>query len=294
MSKTIDTLVEDIYHVLRETTDAGLLDTTKFGDAMGKHLNRALSSREQTRDEGKLYASEYGDSCHRKLWYKIHTPDIGESLQPHTRFKFLYGDVLETIVLELAKQAGHAVELEQERIEVPITPSGGVVTGRLDAVIDGEMVDVKSMSTYAFNKLKADGGLRASNDSFGYRWQVGLYDSAVTRKGVAYILGIDKQNGHIGLFPVLDLPAKDAIARKLASAYVDVYENEEPPPRGHAPLPEGASGNEKLDIPCSYCSFKWECWPTLRAFAYSRGPTFLTKVDKEPKVPELKREEADE
>jgi hypothetical protein len=45
---------------------------------------------------------------------------------------------------------------------------------------------------------------------------------------------------------------------------------------------EGQSGNRKLSTNCSYCDYKKECWPGLRTFIYSKGPVYLTKVEREP------------
>jgi hypothetical protein len=287
-SKTIDTLVPDIYALLaddHDATEGGVLGAADYLDQMGHHMVRALSSREHGRDGSKLYASEYGDQCPRRVWYKVHHPELGEKLEPHTRFKFLYGDILESAVLMLAKQAGHEVSHEQERIEI-LDSNGGRLTGRTDALIDGHMVDVKSMSTYAFNKYKADGGVTADNDSFGYRWQIAAYHHYYDCKKEPYFLGIDKQNGHIALFPVVDLPTAPQVNNKLAEMHKHVYESEGVPPRGYTPVPEGKSGNLKLDIACSYCAFKADCWPGMRTFISSRGPVFLTHVEREPRMTE--------
>ncbi len=52
---------------------------------------------------------------------------------------------------------------------------------------------------------------------------------------------------------------------------------------------QGKSGNIELDVRASYNDFKWECFPHLRAFKYSGGPTFLTKVERLPDVPEINK-----
>ena len=56
--------------------------------------------------------------------------------------------------------------------------------------------------------------------------------------------------------------------------------------------PEGKAGNLKLARPCFYCVHKLECHKEandgkgLRAFKYSKGLTYLTKVVRLPNVPE--------
>jgi hypothetical protein len=59
------------------------------------------------------------------------------------------------------------------------------------------------------------------------------------------------------------------------------------PNRGFSSIPDGKSGNMKLDTQCSYCAFKDMCWPGLRTFLYSGKPRFLTEVVREPKVEEV-------
>lgn len=285
--KRIDTLVQDIYALLDDEAHLEV-DPTVFGDEMKGHLSRVLSSREQGRDKPKLYASEYGDKCLRRLTYKVHVPEHGEKLEPHTRFKFMYGDLLESTVLALAEAAGHTVTHKQERIEEE-GDSGYLVTGRTDAIIDGHMVDVKTMSSYAFRKYKDAGGVTEEVDDFGYRWQIAFYHHYYGLKNEPYFLGIDKQNGHIELFPVPDLPSSYDVDTRADLAFHTVYPEGDLafPARGYSDIPEGKSGNRKLDIACSYCAFKNMCWPGLRTFVYSRGPVFLTHVAKEPNVPEV-------
>ena len=78
----------------------------------------------------------------RQIWYMANSQGGPQELNAKTYFKFLYGDIIELLVLFLAKEAGHKVEREQEEIEVD-----GVL-GHIDAIIDGVVVDVKSASPY--------------------------------------------------------------------------------------------------------------------------------------------------
>lgn len=283
---TITTLVQDMYDVL--TSGKG----SSFSPTLEEQYARQLSARKTPTPEDPIYASEYGDKCLRKLWYKRNATEHEEPLPPYTKFKFMYGDAIEELALCLASDAGHIVEHAQERIVLENSEGKQIMTGRLDAIIDGHVVDVKSMSTFGFNKYKNDGVLREDNDSFGYRWQVAFYHHFAQQNGLAmpdaepYILGIDKQLGHIQLFPIDNLPSVKDVTKKAATAKKAIM-SETPPPRGYVDEPEGASGNMKLGIACSYCSFKNHCWPGLRTFLYSRGPSFLTHVAREPKAIEV-------
>jgi len=67
-----------------------------------------------------------------------------------------------------------------------------------------------------------------------------------------------------------------------------------PPVRCYSDIPEGKSGNYKLNVNCSYCSYKKDCWSDvnggvgLRVFNYKRGKVYLTRVSKVPDVPEIR------
>jgi hypothetical protein len=70
-----------------------------------------------------------------------------------------------------------------------------------------------------------------------------------------------------------------------------VTNNTKPPFERLATVTEGA--NQKLGMECSYCSYKQECWKEsnggkgLRAYQYAGKITWLTQVNKVPKVPEI-------
>jgi hypothetical protein len=200
--------------------------------------------------------------------------------------KFMFGDILESLLLFLAAEAGHKVEGLQDTMKFE------GLSGSRDAVIDGHLVDVKSASTYSFAKFEKPEELM-KNDSFGYTTQLRLYleasqnDPLVTNKERAYFFVIDKTLGHICLSPLdrnPDINWKLFVARKQM-----MLESTTLPHRAFMPVPDGKSGNEKLAVKCSYCSFKETCFPSARVFAYSDGPRWLTKVALTPKVPELRR-----
>lgn len=183
----------------------------------------------------------------------------------------------------LAKVAGHKVEGEQDELDVY------GVKGHRDAIIDGCLVDVKSTSSFSFYKFAS--GLTARDDGFGYLGQLDSYlegsaaDPRLQDKDHGYFLAIDKQLGKL----VLDKHAKSTTNWKLRISELQrKVISSQPPPRAFASVPDGASGNQKLDTVCSYCVHKHTCWPGLRTFLYSSGPKFLTRTVKVPDVPEIR------
>ncbi len=271
--KSIRTLVRDIQDRLTNPEPFEADDVAAFSDGLSKRLAERLAERA---GRPSLRLSNLGTPCARKLWYSVNRPEQAEPLGPSARLKFLFGDILEEVILFLARAAGHRVEDEQQEVEV------NGVRGHIDATVDGELVDVKSASSYSFKKF-AEHRLE-EDDPFGYLTQLGSYATAKGKKQ-GHFLAVDKQLGHIALDTH---EAKDeGLYTALVDARRDMLASDTPPARGYRDVADGKSGNRKLDIGCSYCAFKATCWPGLRAFGYARGPVFLTHVARVPDVPEI-------
>jgi hypothetical protein len=278
MGASITTLVDDINNFISNPTEL----SDEVIDAFGKRISDIIRHRlgsNQVRT-GSLRLSNLGTPCGRKLYYSVNAPEVGEPLPPAAKLKFLYGDLLEELLLFLAEAAGHVVEGRQDELSV-----NGVL-GHRDAVIDGHLVDVKSASTYSFKKFQAN-GLR-EDDPFGYLTQLGAYlhasrdDPKVKDKDVASFLVIDKTLGHITLDTYAFESGEEL--EKLADKRREMLAKSKPPARTFSDEPDGKSGNRKLGLTCSYCEFKKECWPGLTVAVYFKGPTFLTRVVREPNV----------
>lgn len=285
MTKTIDTLIEDIYGLFNSEFTISEKDSTMFGERLAKHLVSRLGER---REGNHLRLSNIGTPCTRKLWYTINASNQAEPLPPAARLKFLLGDITEELLLFLAAQAGHKVEGEQDELDI------AGVKGHRDAVIDGVLVDVKSASSRSWDKFAS--GKLADDDPFGYIDQLGSYsfasqkDHRVSEKDYAAFLVMDKQLGKICLdkHPTSDVPYDQVVQEKK-----ELVAQPEPPERPYQPVPDGKSGNLKLGTVCSYCPFKYPCWSDanngkgLRTFLYSSGPRYLTEVKREPDVIEI-------
>lgn len=283
MTKSIHTLVPDIYAVIEGNGGWDETISRHCAEGMQDIFNGRLAT-ERTSREPTLRLSALGSPCRRKLWYGINEPDGGEDLPPSTLLKFLYGDLLEQLLISLAIAAGHDVQGLQSTLEV------GGIKGHRDCVIDGITVDVKSASSYSFNKFK-EGNLR-SDDPFGYVSQLSSYvyagrsDEVESHPSLGAFLVIDKTLGHLCLDmydfgPELD--RKEAEVEKIKEQMAQPT----PPDRAFDPVPDGKSGNMKLSTVCSYCSFKEKCYPGMRTFLYSTGPRYLTNVAKLPNVTEV-------
>lgn len=282
MTKTINTLVKDIYDVIEGNGGWDETVSKFFRESIGDVVDTRLNAQEQER--GTLRMSNLGSPCQRKLWYSVNQPDDSEPLRPNTRLKFLYGDILESLLISLAKAAGHVVTGEQDTLDI------GGIKGHRDCVIDGITVDVKSASGFGFSKFEK-GNLR-NDDPFGYISQLSSYVFAGHKENpegvhptIGAFLVVDKQHGNLCL-DVYEFKEELEGKEEEVEALKEMAAGEEAPPRAFAPVPDGGSGNTKLGVNCSYCSYKASCWPEMRTFLYANGPRFLVDVKRVPNVPE--------
>lgn len=280
MTPHIYTLITDIQHQLKQRNGWFTPElSAEFSHEVTRRLSEQLGRAERA---PTLRLSQMGDKCPCALWYSIHHPELAEPLPPWAEFKYAYGHIIEALAISLAKAAGHHVCGEQDEVHVD-----GVV-GHRDCVIDGCIVDVKSCSSLAFRKFK-EGTIR-NDDPFGYLSQldgymVGSYeDPLVTTKDRGYLLAIDKQLGHMVIYEhrVREKDIRDRIRKSK-----EIVARSGPPPCECRSIPDGKSGNLRLDTTASYNPYKWCCFPHLRAFAYAGGPVYLSTVQREPDVKEI-------
>ena len=216
----------------------------------------------------------------RKLWFEVKSGLEPEALRPENKMKYLFGDILEDLMILLAMEAGHAVTDLQKEVEVD------GVKGHIDCVIDGVLVDVKSASSRAFEKFTSLDRLRM-DDPFGYIGQLAAYSTALGGIDGAFLV-IDKQLGKITLLRVSKEELRGYQVEKRIKRAREVLAMALPPDElCYDPIPDGKSGNLKLPIGCAYCGYKQHCYPKLRTFLYSKGPVYLTKVVRTPEVFEV-------
>ncbi len=282
--KTLDTLVEDIYNKIGVLADGEHIDLDEdtieqFGESMKEILYNW--SHPEPRGKSTLRMSNIGKK-ERQLWFDMKTEGTPERMPPSLFIKFLYGHLLEEIVLFLIKLSGHTVTNEQKEITV----SG--IKGHMDCVIDGEVVDIKTASGFAFKKFK-DGTL-AENDIFGYMAQLAGYEAAEGTSNGGF-LALNKESGELALYKP-DNFDKPNIKKKIRDVKAAV-KLDKPPNLCYNPIPDGKSGNMQLLRECVYCRHKFECHKDsnegkgLRVFKYSNGLRYLTQVPKVPNVIEV-------
>lgn len=286
MTKSIDTLIDDIYSLFAKEHTVDEENLKQFSDNIANVVKNRLELVQKF-DKPTLRVSKIG-TPDRKLWYELNmTGDSDKEelfqIDPTTCIKFIYGDIIEELVLLLVKEAGHKVEGEQGEIEVE-----GVV-GHRDCKIDGITTDVKSTSKFAFQKFQK--GTLMQDDPFGYIAQISTYSFADESPYGAF-LAMNKETGELALLKVNGV---DMIHPPTRIKHVrEMVERDTPPEeKCYQPVPMGTKGNMALHNNCTYCPFKDLCWKDanngsgIRKFRYSNGTKYLVTVVDTPRVEEI-------
>lgn len=282
MVKSIDTLIPDIQALFEGTVLSDGLG--QFKDKLGEvFLNRFEKYAEERRSG--LSLSAIGRPL-RQLWYQMKGYK-GEDLPPEVKLKFLYGDMIEQLVIFLAIEAGHEVTRLQEEVMVDEVP------GHIDCFVDGVLCDIKSCSTYSFAKF-AERTI-TEDDPFGYIGQLAGYSCAYGGVDGAFI-AIDKTLGKICLCKFTGEELGDYNVRDRIARVREAIASDAAPGRCYEPKPisrTDKSGNLILGVGCSYCQFKETCWSDanngagLKKYIYASGPKWFTHIEKEPRVPQF-------
>lgn len=283
--KPLNTIVPDIYNLLENLSNGEPLPITEEAldetmAAMKEAILHWATPRKRDTDF-TVRMSNVGKPS-RQLWFEKRDPVGRGSVDGATQIKFLYGHVLEEIVLMLVRMAGHNVTDEQKEVTV-----NGIV-GHMDCKINGQVVDVKSASKFAFNKFMK--GTLADDDPFGYLGQLSGYEKAEGTDEGGFLV-INKESGELCMFIPDDLD-KPNIDVKI-NTLLDSLELDTPPDLCYTPTPDGKKGNMQLPKGCTWCKYKHECHKDandgegLRTFKYSTGYKYLTHVEAEPKVDEI-------
>jgi len=214
--KKIETLVEDIYNLFEKKNENltekevdkevdKCIDT--FAKTVKIHVKDFLKQRPE--DKPRLRLSTIGRPD-RQLWYDFKKPH-NKPLAPSTRIKFLYGYILEELLIMLSSIAGHKVTQQQKQVQVE------GVKGHQDCFIDGVLVDCKSASGRGYSKFKYNN--LSSDDPFGYIPQISAYAQGNNVEEAGFLV-INKSTGEICYTKVHSLEminAGDRIQRIILS-----------------------------------------------------------------------------
>jgi hypothetical protein len=286
--KHISTLATDIKSLIADISNGKPANMTEENlDVFLQNIKEAMLAWNKPYNAekyaGKLRMSILGKPS-RQLWYDKFSPKDKKEENAGLNLKFLYGHIIEHLVLYLAELAGHKIEDQQMKVEID------GVTGHIDSKIDGEICDVKSASSFSFKKFQT--GEIVGDDPFGYHAQLSGYETANGTKDGGFLV-VDKSTGDICFYKPDDM-AKPNV-KTLIKDLKNTLEQDTPPEKCY-PYKEEKNGNKTLAIGCQFCPHKWECHTDanggkgLRVFRYANKDTILADVIKLPKVDEVTNE----
>jgi len=278
----MNTIVPDINKALEKISLGELELSEEVIEQFGEDIKQSLRDWSIPReDKGfTLRFSNIGKPL-RKLWYEKRNPS-NNPIAPSLSLKFLYGHMLEHLVVLLVKLSGNTVTDQQKEVSVK------GIKGHLDCKINNKVVDVKSASRFAFSKFEK--GLLTEDDPFGYIAQLTAYEHAENSEG-GYFLVINKETGELCSYEPEELDKPDIPI--LLGNVINSLDSESKPDKCFPTEAEGKKGNMKINKNCGYCEFKKDCYHDsnegrgLRVFKYSKGLMFLETVKSEPKVEEI-------
>lgn len=218
---------------------------------------------------------------------------------PSFKLKMTYGDMTEVLAVAILKAAGVNIFAINQR--TVLHTEEGELNGEFDIIIQDEagqltLWDIKSASRYAFDsKFKSYEALKET-DSFGYVSQLFGYTRAERAKYHDLEAGgwivINKETGDIKICPAN--PADENLYYDKIVDTIKRYKTADKDnfKRDFSDVEETfykkLTGNRKLAITCSYCDYKYTCWPDLQYRKRARSKSanafeYYTFFQEEPK-----------
>ena len=217
-----------------------------------------------------------------KPFCQLHAEKLGWDKVAETdsfKIKMLYGDMTEVIAVALLLAAG--VEIVDLNKRIVLQTEAGDIRGELDLIIregnSHSLWDIKSASRFAFEKKFESYDALKNNDDFGYLEQLYGYTKAERNETPDIKAGgwiaINKESGEMKVVKA-DPDDEEAYTTKIndtIAKYIKADESnfercfEDEPETFYKKL----TGNRKLGKTCSYCNFRYSCWPDL---VYAKNP----------------------
>lgn len=243
-------------------------DITDFANSCRDSVDTQLNKQR----EYKIRMSGLGRPICQQLLEK---KGIKQEIQYNMLFRFLFGDLVESIAVLVLEQAGIEVVEKQKQVSLKIGDTK--VTGTLDLILRDELGqekvwDIKSASEWAFKfKYTGFGGYEKikEDDPFGYIMQGHLYGEATGLPFGGWIV-INKSSGEVAVVEAPDWQTddrkeylEDAEKRvriltddsfEFKVPFKDIFETYKKDGQ------EIRTGNKLLPKPCTMCGFKAHCW----------------------------------
>lgn len=254
----------------------------KFGDETKSALKKQFEREERS---FKLSMSNVGRPLCQLKMEKQHG-----SVNPDGIVRFLFGDLVEDVLLFLLYASGINILAEQKYTSLEI--EGRQLGGTLDIILDlgrgPEVYDIKSASDFAF-KSKSNMTFKEflKQDSFGYCSQLFGYAEAEKILPGGFIFN-NKSSGEISVLAVPE-HFEELKQEALDKAKYNLLNIDTPFKREFDDIEETfnkkKTGNKILGTVCEFCDFKFKCWDNLtirpQINSSSKNPKMLyyTKIN---------------
>ena len=211
------------------------------------------------RDKFGLRMSNVGrPTC--QLWYDKNKPEAAIPLPTTFVMNMMLGDIVEAVFKAVLKEAGVKYE-DTDKVSLDLGDDS--VSGSYDLIVDGAVDDIKSASDWSYrNKFESYDSL-ASGDGFGYVAQLAGYAKASGKKVGGWWV-VNKANGQFKYIPATGLDIDKEISH-IKKTVETVKENKFE--KRFQPVPEKfrgkETGNTVLNTGCKFCSYRFDCWPSL-------------------------------
>jgi hypothetical protein len=219
---------------------------------------------------------------------------ILEEMDYNALFRFMFGDLVESVVVLIMEQADVEIIEKQKAVELEI--AGQKITGTLDLIVRDEtgtdkVWDVKSASEWAYKfKYTGFGGYDKikEDDPFGYVMQGHLYGEATGLPFGGWIV-VNKSSGEIAMVEAPEWQEEDR-KEYMKDAERRVKRLLDPDPTFVKPYKSEfetykvkgenvRTGNKTLHKICSMCGYRSHCWSNAKLH-----PKVTSKAKTAPKI----------
>ena len=196
-----------------------------------------------------------------QLWYDKNKPEVATAKSNTFVMNMMIGDIVEAVFKGLLTEAGVKYEdTKKVSLDLPSTS----ISGSYDIVIGDAVDDIKSASDWSYRHKFESYDTLASNDSFGYVAQLAGYAKASGKKAGGWWV-VNKAKGTFKYVPASSIDVDEEI-NKINETVKKVSDNKFE--RCFKPQKETFRGKETgnlvLNKNCSFCSYRFDCWPTLK------------------------------
>ena len=220
-----------------------------------------------------------------QLWFDKNKPEEGIDMPANFLMNMMIGDIVEAVFKGVLTEAG--VDFS-DGFKSTLTVGKHKIDGTHDLIMDKRVDDIKSASPWSYNNKFRDYATLKAHDSFGYIGQLAGYSKALgVEPGGWWVL--NKATGEFKYVSAWDMAVDrqdilDEVEDKANKLVQNKFERcFEPEPETFRGTP---TGNTVLNSNCTFCSYRFSCWPTLE-----ERPSIPSKA-KEPKmVPYISIEE---